>query len=333
MAKIRQGDIARDLHLSSATVSRVLNRSPLVTKEKRDLVISYLKEHGFSTEEYGIRDVKGPIVFAVPSLENIFYSPLIASARRKARDYGYTLLAEECTITDENTDEYIEHLKAMNASAFITSNSLSPEAVERINSAIPSVCCGESVAFSSVPYVTIDDEGGSFSAVRYLLSIGRRRIAFINGPKNYKYARSRELGYISALRLSSIEVNDDLMANVGEDMNIEDGEMIASSMLSGRIIPDAFFVISDVIASAVEKVILKRGFRIPEDIAVVGFDDSIASSIASVPLTTVRQPVEKTGEIAAKMAVSLINGESVSSIVLGTELIIRDSTLSNCPSG
>ncbi len=327
--KITYEELSRKSGISMATISRVMNKSSLVSSRTREKVLGVLKECGVDTEPYSIEDNEEKlIIFNVPTLKNIFYSPIISSAKETAERRGYTLLVSEYPIKSENVDKFIRFLKRTKAKAVITTNSMTQDTIEKISSEIASVTCCEAVKESNVPYVTIDDEGASYNAVRYLLSLGRKRIALINGPREFKYARERERGYLEALRENGFPSEARYMAEIGEDMDFESAKAMAIHMLSFDEKPDAFFCISDIIACAVEKAALEKGLRIPEDIAVVGFDDITASYIATPSITTVRQPTVQMGALATEMAIKLIEKDNrfIKSVILGTELIIRQST-------
>ena len=223
---------------------------------------------------------------------------------------------------------FLRLLRSTKASGLILANSITQERLESLSREIVTVTCCEAVPDSNVPYVTIDDEGASYNAVRYLISLGRRGIAFINGPRSFKYAREREKGYLEALHESGFEAEHRYMAEVGEDMDFETARAIATHMLNYPDRPDAFFCVSDIIACAVEKAALQLSLRIPEDIAIVGFDDIMASHMANPSITTVRQPTVQMGALSTEMVIKLIEKDenSIKSVILGTELVIREST-------
>lgn len=327
--RITYEEISKKSGISIATISRVMNKSNQVTEATRSKVLSALKSEGYDTDEYDIaKDEERLILFNVPSLKNIFYSPIISAARMQAERKGYTLLINEFDIKSDNIERFIRLVKKTNALALIMTNSMTRELLERINSEIITVMCCEAVLDGPSAYVTIDDEGAAYTAVRYLISLGRRKIAFINGPASFKYARERLKGYEDALREAGHDIDRRYVAEIGEDMDYESAKAAAIHLLSYTEYPDAFFTSSDVIACAVEKAALEKGLKVPEDIAVVGFDDIMASHMANPSITTVRQPTVQMGSLSADMAIKLIEKDDkfLKSVLLGTELIIRQST-------
>ena len=327
--KFTYAELSKETGISIATISRVMNRSHLVTSETRRKVLSVLSDCGVDISELEFEEEDEKlIVFNVPTLKNMFYSPIISSARLAASRRGYNLLVNEDPVSSESLHAFLRLLRSTKASGLILANSITQERLESLSREIVTVTCCEAVPDSNVPYVTIDDEGASYNAVRYLISLGRRGIAFINGPRSFKYAREREKGYLEALHESGFEAEHRYMAEVGEDMDFETARAIATHMLNYPDRPDAFFCVSDIIACAVEKAALQLSLRIPEDIAIVGFDDIMASHMANPSITTVRQPTVQMGALSTEMVIKLIEKDenSIKSVILGTELVIREST-------
>lgn len=315
--------------ISVATISRVMNRSSLVTDKTREKVLSALKSSGVDTSEYEMRDTfSNLIVFNVPSLRNIFYSPVISSARIRIEEKGYTLFINEDTVNDDNIDSFIARMKRVGAKGLVLANPLSVDALERLSHEFHIVTCCETVPSSEFPFVNIDDRGGAYKAVRHLLSIGRRRIAMINGPEEFKYARERRAGYEEALREYGIDVDESYVACVGEDMDYDTAKRHAERLLNLADPPDAFFCISDILASAAENAAVKKKLDVPSDVAIVGFDDTMVSHIANPAISTIRQPVERIGSSVADLIIGLIEGkERINrSVLLDTELVIRESS-------
>ena len=326
---VTYSELSKMTGISVATISRVMNRSSLVTESTRKKVLSALKSSGIDTSEYEIKDTfSSLIVFNVPSLKNIFYSPVISSARMRIEEKGYTLFVNEDTVNDDNIDSFILRMKRAGAKGLILANPLSIDALERLSKEFNTVTCCETVPSSSFPFVNIDDRDGAYKAVRHLLSIGRKRIAMINGPEEFKYARERRAGYEKALREYGIALDENYIASVGEDMDYDTAKCHAERLLNLTNPPDAFFCISDILASAAENAALKKKLNVPSDVAIVGFDDTMVSYIANPAITTIRQPVEKIGTSAADLIIGLIEGkEGINkSVLLDTELIIREST-------
>ncbi len=328
--KVTYEEIARESGISLATISRVVNKSSSVTEKTRQKVIAAMQKSGINTEELDLAPVPGRnmIIFNVPTLHNPFYSYISIAAREAAERRGYSLLVNESPVTDETIDSFISLVKKTKAAGVICVSSTTRENLVKLSAEIPTVCCCETVEDSPVPFVTIDDEIAAENAVRHLISIGKRRIAMINGPAAFKYAKGRLKGYKNALARNGIEIDKELIAEVGADMNYDQAKGLCLHMLSGNNPPDAFFCISADLAAGAVRDALESGKSVPADLAVAGYDDIIVSRITNPTITTVRQPTAQIGLIATEMLIKLIEEAEITekSLYLGTELVIREST-------
>lgn len=327
--KLSYQTIAERSGLSIATISRVFNRSQSVSDEKRARVIQALRELGVDPSTLDLRPQprNNMLIFNVPSLKNPFYSPIIESSRRTAKRFGYNLVVNENPLGTD-LQSFIDLIRTSRAAGVILTNAIVPETVETIRQVVPVVTCCESATTAGVPYVTVDDESASENAVKYLISLGRRRIALINGPAEFKYSKERYKGYRNALVSHGFAIDDDIICAVGADMDYDIAVANVTRMLSQPGRPDAFFCISDVLACAAIKASLAAGLRVPQDVAVVGFDNIQFSRMMNPTITTVCQPFDQLGTLAVEMLVRVINGddEHIESIHLGCELMIREST-------
>lgn len=327
--KLSYQTIAERSGLSIATISRVFNRSQSVSDEKRARVIQALRELGVDPSTLDLRPQprNNMLIFNVPSLKNPFYSPIIEASRRTAKRFGYNLVVNENPLGTD-LQSFIDLIRTSRTAGVILTNAIVPETVETIRQVVPVVTCCESATTAGVPYVTVDDESASENAVKYLISLGRRRIALINGPAEFKYSRERYKGYRNALVSHGFAIDDDIICAVGADMDYDIAVANVTRMLSQPGRPDAFFCISDVLACAAIKASLAAGLRVPQDVAVVGFDNIQFSRMMNPTITTVCQPFDQLGTLAVEMLVRVINGddEHIESIHLGCELMIREST-------
>ena len=324
-------EIARSSGVSISTISRVINRSASVSPGMRGKVIAALREKGIDVASIDFEPLPRDdlFIFNVPTLKNPFYSPIIEAARIDAERHGYHLLVSENLLNAATVDGFLSLLRRTNASGLVCVNSVSRPILRKIAGEIPMVCCCEGDNASGVPYVTIDDEAAAEDAVKYLLSLGRRRIALINGPENFKYARARLKGYARALAAAGVEMDPSLIASVSADMDFEMAKAHAERMFSLDQRPDAFFCISDVLASAAIKAAFSKGLDVPRDVAVVGFDNIQVAKIMRPSLTTVYQPTDQIGTLAVEMLLRILKDgtDAVQSVTLGAELIIRESTV------
>jgi LacI family transcriptional regulator len=167
---------------------------------------------------------------------------------------------------------------------------------------------------------------GGFVATGHLIGLGHRRIAYLGGPASAACNQARLHGYRAAMEAQGLRVPEGYVRN--GHFWYDDGVTIGAELLDLAVPPTGVFAGSDETASGVLEAARARGFRIPEDLSVVGFDDTQVARLASPPLTTVRQPLREMGGVALKTALRLVAGEELEShhVELATELVVRGST-------
>ena len=199
--------------------------------------------------------------------------------------------------------------------------------LNKIKLKYPVVMCSEHCNLPDVSFVSIDDVYSSQIAVNYLLSIGRTRIALINSQLTNAYARYREKGFLDALGKAGMQANNNWILHITE-FDFDIAVSVITSLLKQTERPDALYCVSDVYGAAAIKAIQNFGLRVPEDIAVVGFDNIDLSKMVVPSLTTINQPKKQLGHQACEMLINLIENPSTPTqhILLDTELIVRSST-------
>ncbi|SIN23190.1 LacI family DNA-binding transcriptional regulator [Micromonospora cremea] len=186
---------------------------------------------------------------------------------------------------------------------------------------IPVVCSGRPLGDVPVPYVDVDHVGGVTAAVQHLLDSGRRRIATIAGPQDMVAGIERLTGYRTTVAAAGLP---ELVA-IG-DFTRESGAAAMRRLLTEHPDLDAVFAASDLMAHAALRTLREAGRRVPEDVAVVGFDDIETAAYTEPPLTTVRQPIVEIGRRMTRQLLRLAAGETIEpAVMLPTELILRDS--------
>ncbi len=192
-----------------------------------------------------------------------------------------------------------------------------------IEGSLPFVLVGRHPANASINYVDVDNSNSARQAVNHLLRLGRRRIATITGPRNMRVGADRAEGYMTALAQRGLAVDPNLIV----DGNFTETDAYGAMQRLLPFNPDAVFAASDAMAMGALRAMREAGRRVPEDIALIGFDDMPFAAGANPPLTTIRQPVQRTGEAAAEMLIDLIEHPDAQPrrIVLPTELVIRAS--------
>jgi DNA-binding LacI/PurR family transcriptional regulator len=199
-----------------------------------------------------------------------------------------------------------------------------PGVLERAG--VPAVLVGRPAGTGPASYVDADNRGGARQAVDHLARQGRRRIATITGPQDMGVGQDRLDGYHDGLRAAGLAGGDDLVE--AGDFTEEGGAAAMGRLLErlGRPV-DAVFAASDLMAAGALRTLRAAGRRVPDDVAVVGFEDSAVARYAQPPLTTVRQPIEEMGRQATRLLLDKVAGEAAGMhLILDVELVVRAST-------
>lgn len=328
MANIHQ--VAKHAGVSVATVSRVLNGQSTVTPKTRIKVEAAIKQFNYEPSMLG-RNLRNSetrlLLVLIPKISNPFYSEIINGIETTALRNDYNILLCETDSQPERENIYFDLVRKKMTDGIISMDpAVNVESLMKLAESHCIIQCSEYVVDSGIPYVTIDNEEAAYKAVKHLIKIGHSKIALMNSDEKYLYARQRELGYRKALEEQGIEVNKEWIYYT-QDLGFENGQQAMRKILTQDEKPTAVFAVSDLLAIGALKEMNSRGLKVPEEMALVGFDKIEFSNMTQPTLTTVAQPMYKMGTIAATMLINKIKGEHVENVILDHELVIRESTL------
>lgn len=321
-------DVARQAGVSIATVSRVINDSAAVRLSTAQKVNEAMDALGYPRDLPAAGRVNQLVIAVLPNLSNPFYAEIILGLQTSAKSHSLDVLLYPEGNVERHAAQLASLLRMTNACGLILLSPVSQCAVlDELNLLAPLVQCAEYNEDSPLPYVGVDDISAARSATETLLRAGRRRIALINGPEKYKYARHRRQGYEEALRQAGYSVDPLLEANVTE-MGFDSSMAVAQQMLLAKERPDAILAASDMYAAAVVKAAVMAGLSIPQDLALISFDNTYISQMHHPSVTSVNLPRFQLGymamEVLAERMVSAASGEP-KQFLLKTELVLRES--------
>ncbi|MDI3547556.1 MAG: LacI family transcriptional regulator, repressor for deo operon, udp, cdd, tsx, nupC, and nupG [Halanaerobiales bacterium] len=327
MAKM--SDVAKKANVSIATVSRVFSSPETVAEETKKKVLKVVEELNYTPNVLArqLRKMETKtIVVVVPDITNTFFSRVLRGIETIARENGYRVLLgdTENDITLEN--EYLKTLYEKHADGLILLTARTDRiTIEKLSENYPVVLACEYLEGSNLPTVSIDNISAARKATEHLIKLGHRRIAHITGPMNVILSRDRLKGYKQAMESYELEV-DPILIQEG-DFYYKTGYNLMLKLLFIENPPTAVFAANDEMAIGAIKAIQSQGLKVPEDIAIVGFDNIKMSAIFSPSLTTIGQPTYKIGEKAMNLLLDLIRGKKLSKnqFVLDDKLIIRES--------
>jgi len=324
-------EVAKLAGVSVATVSRVLNDSSSVLPETRDRVCEAIAKLNYQPNllARNLRRSETKLILAIiPSISNMFFSQVVKGMHNKARKHGYNLLLCDTEEDDGSLDAYLDMLRFHQADGVIfVSSAVNKNKLAEIAGTYPVVQCSEYNEDLDLSYVTIDNKLAAYQAVQHLIKTGKKRIALINGFDYHSSTRLRLEGYKQALADNGIEFCDELVRQ--GTYGLKSGLRVTRQLLSLKQPPDGILAGSDMMAIGAIKFIKQMGMRVPEDIGVVGFDDTRVTSIFEPSVTSISQPMFDLGQCSVEILLKKINSSDSyeEKLILEHELVIRHSTV------
>ncbi len=325
-------DIAREAGVSVATISRVLNRQPHVAPETRAAVLRVVRERGFS-QNRSARALSGAptglVGVTLPFIRASYFAP-IAAALAEAL-YEQDLRPILCPTLHEHDREVglLERLMhgTTDGAVLILPSESNDELRALSEHGYPFVVLDPRVPLDpDIASVATANTTGAISAVEHLLRLGHRRIAAITGPSGWCATEERLIGYRAVLTRAGVPLDHAL--EIESNFEIGGGYAVAGQLLDSPSPPTAIFAFNDNLAIGALQAARERGLSVPDDLSLVGFDDSEHAPLVTPPLTSVRQPLTELGRMAVALLVRLLarEGGETLKIELSTTLVVRGST-------
>lgn len=323
-------DVARKAKVSTATVSRVLAGLDVVSDDLAERVRGAARSLKYQPSRVArtLRSQKAhTVAVLIPNIQNPFFTGVLRGIEDLLQATDYTLILGNSDDNPAREKGYLDLLRADGVGGIILVPGLEGAKAyrEALDDGIPIVSIDRFVADLEADSVTVANAEGAAAAVRHLVGLGHRRIAIATGPANVSTAAERLSGYLSALTESKVPRDKELIQHVV--FRQEGGYEAASRLLSLPDPPTAIFAASDFIALGVLRALHERRRRIPEDCAVVTFDDMPWAAALSPPLTAVAQPTYEIGATAARLLLARIRDPErpQERVRLQTQLIVRAS--------
>ncbi len=323
-------EVAAAAGVSRSTVSRVVNGSTAVSPTALESVQRAIGELGYvpnrAARSLALRQSRAIALVVPEDINRFFGDPYFAAivsgvhAAVRRSDYVLTMFIA----SDESGQKATRYLLSGNADgAIVVSHHDSDSFIDRMDATVPVVFGGRpGPGHTHSYYVDVDNVGAARSATEHLLRTGRRRVATITGAADMPVSIDRLAGYRMALQAAGLAP----AAVEDGDFSFDGGLYAMRRILERSDRPDALFAQSDLMARGALAAMAENRLRAPDDIAVVGFDDSPLAVSSTPLLTTIRQPSFAQGERIAEMLIALLaGGDAPHATMLGTELIVRDS--------
>ena len=328
----RSGDVARLAGVSRATVSAVINGNKYVSDELRERVEQAIAQLGYRPDGIA-RSLKSnrtaTIGLVIPSIESHFWAPVVRGAEATLAVSGFRLVLANTDEEGARAEAALEGLLEHRVDGVLIAppaGSLRRHYAAYVASGRPLICIERKVDGVEADYVGVDGRAGGLAAASHLLGLGRRRLGLLSLPLDVSASRERLEGVRAALQAADLSLNDEQIA-VGQ-FSEREGFAAAQRLLAVRPRPDALIVAGLRMTIGAFAAVRAADLRIPEDVALVGYDETPWAALLTPPLTVVRQPARDMGRIAAEMLLRRLRGEADAepqSTILQPELLVRGS--------
>jgi LacI family transcriptional regulator, galactose operon repressor len=333
MMKATIHDVAKNAGVSVATVSHVINGTHYVSPELADRVYESINKLNYRQNKLAraLSQKNIPLLaLIVPDISNPYWSSLARAVQDVTDPYDYSVIV--CS-SDGILDREIRFLRSL--SGWVSGLILHPYHVSQVqvnqlfSHNLPVVILGEFTTSEKQPsnwdQVAANNRESVMVAVEYLIRLSHRRIAFIQGTAGTPSSAKRMAGFLDALNVAGLRVDDELI--IPGDYSRVGGRRAMAELLARPDPPSAVVCANDLSALGALEEAQRRGYKVPESISIVGFDDIDEAALASPPLTTIRLPPHEIGIVAAEKLIERLKGREESSpAFIKGELIVREST-------
>ncbi|MBW8351727.1 LacI family transcriptional regulator [Bacillus sp. IITD106] len=328
---IKLKDLAKELGVSPSTISKVINNRPGVSEELRIKIVNKIEELNLRPKQTGgfIKDDTINVNLFIRINQNVesdpFYSLIQKGISSELQTHKYNLLLYVLSENKINDEAFKDIFATKNISGNILIGADYDEhflkEIRKLN--IPTVLVDGT--YPGLCSVNSDNFQGALKAIKYLQEMGHEQIAFLSGPLNHESIKQRYNGYAEGLNKFSQKVKPVVLKSEG--VSVDDG--YKSIMTNNEINFTALFAANDKLAIGAMKALKEKGYSIPEDISIVGFDDIEWGIHTDPALTTIRVPKLQSGLLAARLFMDLYNNPELEdvNIKVGSKLIVRDSVL------
>ena len=336
-APITMKDIARELGVSVATVSRALKDSPRISAAQRERIKAYAREHNFFPNMLaeGLRNSRVRplkiIGVIIPEFNHFYFSSILSGIEAEASSRGYRIMVAQSNEQYDREVRICESFYENKVCGIIVSqakDTLQYDHFQKlINHGVPLVFYDRICTGVDASRVVVDDYMGAFNAVTHLVATGCRRIAFYGSSMNLEISKNRFNGYKDALLKNGLKVDERFVRRCD---NRADAEQITPEILNIEDGPDGFFAVNDDTAIGILYTVKHAGYRVPEDISICGFTNGQRAIACDPMLTTVEQRGHRVGEESAQILMDKVEGflplDKIEKRIVRTRLVIRGTT-------
>lgn len=330
-------DIANELGVSVATVSRALKDSPRISVEQRERIRAFAREHNFypnglaESLRHSKKRPSNLIGVIVPQINHDYFSSILTGIEEQANVRGYSVIVAQSGEKYEREVHICETFLHNRVCGVIVSQAKDTTVYdhfqELVNKGIPLVFYDRICTGINANRVVVDDYMGAFAAVTYLIDTGCKRIAFYGSPMTMEISKNRYNGYRDAILKRGLDADESLCYICD---NRADAEKLTPEVMSRDDRPDAFFAVNDDTAIGILYTLKRLGYQVPRDVCVCGFANGVRAIACDPMLTTVEQRGQMVGEEAVDILVDKVEGiapmDKIEKKVVRTRLVVRGTT-------
>lgn len=327
-------DVAKIAGVSPSTISRVMNNPEIVAEDTRQKVINAVKELAYIPNMMAASMPKRKtnyIGLIIPDITNIFFSNLVRGVQDVCEKHGYNVLVVNSDDSQEKEGRYLKLLYSRRVDGVILTvagyrEKEFPEEELSLLKKMNIVLIDREINGMTTPIVKVNNFSGAYSAVKYLLTMGHRKIMYLAGIEGTKTNQERKKGYLAALKKAKINWEKELAGDFRLDTAYQKIIYHWPQLKNSDKLPTAIFAANDLMAIGALKAFAQLKIRVPEDISIIGFDNIPFSDCTCPPLTTIAQPTYLMGQKAVETLLKVIDKKKIKkSVEFETELIERDS--------
>ena len=330
-------DIARELGISVATVSRALKDSPRISPERRAAIQQFAREHDFtpnvlaeSLRHSKVQPIK-LIGVIIPEFTHFYFSSVLAGIEEEASSRGYRIMVAQSNEQYEREVRICQSFYENKVCGIIVSQAKDTKRYDHferlMDAGVPLVFYDRICTGVNASRVVVDDYMGAYNAVSHLIETGCTRIAFYGSAPTLEISKNRFNGYKDALLKNGLHYDESLTRICD---NRADAEMITPELLKTDVPPNGFFAVNDDTAIGILYTAKRMGFRVPEDVSICGFTNGQRAIACDPMLTTVEQRGVKVGEEAADILIDQVEGriprDKTERRIVRTRLVVRGTT-------
>lgn len=327
-------DIARELGISPSTVSKALKGHKDISLSTKNAVRELVEKWNYKPDPIAL-SLKGgqskTIGVIVPEIVHYFFSTVISGIEDLAYDSGYHVMFCQSNESYEREVKAVETLLSSRVDGILVSVAKTTAKFDHLLSIMES---GKPLVFFDriceeieSDRVIVDDEAGAYEAVKHLIETGCRRIVHLSGPQNLKIGQGRKDGYIRALKEFNLHLHKKNIISCDTAM---EARVIVPQLLSWAERPDGIFAVNDLTAAETMRIIKQHGYKVPQDISLVGFTSGMISDLTDPTLSSVEQHGYEIGKEAVRLLIARLEGKNKGPFqtkIIETELVIKGSSL------